>query len=146
MSAAVTAHSKIVTLLGTYSPSPTFEAVYDTHEVADLDVPSISVEIETDIPLEGDSALVQQELVDNRNIRLSIRIHTGYRLGPVDTDTSATSADEVVRWLRENINLGGGYRIFTVSGVAYNVEHASSGTTGAEINVDIHKVEFYEQA
>lgn len=146
MSAAGTAHQKVVTLLGTYTPSPTFEAVYSTHETASLVVPSVSVEVETDTPLANDVALVSQELVDNRQVRLSIRIHTGYRLGPVDTSLSADIADEIVRWLREHINLGSGYRIFDVAGVAYNVEHTSSGTTGAEITVDIHKVEYYAQS
>ena len=105
----------------------------------------VSVEAETDIPLTGDSALVSQELVDNRNMRVSIRIHTGYRLGPVDTSLSVDIADTVVRWLRENINLADGYRMFDVLAGAYNVEHTSSGTTGAEVFVDIHKVENYVQ-
>ncbi len=146
MSASTTAHSKIVALLTTATPSMLWTAVYSTHETADLDIPSLSVEVETDTPLSDSDAINQQELVDNRNIRLSIRVHTGYRLGPVDTSEAMQIADEVIRELRENINLSDGYRIFDVSGTAYNVEHLSSGTTGAEINVDIHKVEYYAQS
>ncbi len=145
MSAAGTAHQKIVTLLSAFTPPPLWDDVYNTHEKADLVIPSLSVEVETDTPLVGDAAIIEQELLDNRNIRLSIRVHTGYRLGPVDTNESVDIADTVIRWLRENINLGDGYRIFDTIGVAYNVEHTSSGTTGSEITVDIHKVEHYVQ-
>lgn len=145
MSASTTAHSKIVALLQSFAPSPSWSNTYDTHEKANLIIPALSVEVESDAPIPNDAAIVDQELVDNRNIRLSIKIHTGYRLGPVDTDTSMQIADDVVRWLRENIDLGDEYRIFEVVGSAYNVEHVSSGTTGTEILIDIHKVEFYEQ-
>ena len=145
MSAAGTAHQKVITLLGALAPSPSFNAVYSTHETANLVVPSLSVEVESDVAIESDGALVQQEIVDNRNMRISIRVHINYRLGPVDTESATDITDEVVRWLRENLDLDGGYYIFAVSGIAYNVEHASSGTTGAEINVDVHKVEYYEQ-
>lgn len=145
MSIAVTGHSKIVALLNSYTPSPPWDYVYTTHQKADLDIPSLSVEIDTNTPLTEDEALVNQELVDNRELRVSIRIHTGYRLGPVDTDTSNSISDTVVEWLRKNINLSNGYRIMDVLGTAYNVEHTSSGTTGAEIIIIIHKVEFYEQ-
>jgi len=146
MSAAGTAHQKIVTLLENYAPSPLWNNVYSTHETADLTVPSLSVEVETDTPLSDDSALVSQELVDNRDIRISIRIHINYRLGPVNTDDAVDIADDVVRWLREHIDLNDGYRIFDVIGTAYNVEHASSGTIGSEIIINIHKVEYYVQS
>lgn len=143
MSASNTAHGKITALLITMAEFSA-STVYVTHEKANLAVPSLSVEVEADAPLDGDAAINTQELVDNRNVVLSVRVHTAYRLGPVDTGSNMTLADAVIRKIRENINLGGGYRVFDVLGVAYNVEHSSSGTTGAQINVNIHKVEFYE--
>jgi len=146
MSAAGIAHQKIVTLLSTHILLSSWDAVYSTHEKADLVIPSLSVEVETDIPLTDDAAIVTQELIDNHNVRLTIRIHINYRLGPVNTDSAVDIADDVIRWLRENINLADGYRVFDVIGVAYNVEHTSSGTTGSEVTIDIHKVEYYEQS
>ena len=143
MASASTAHAKIVALLITMTEF-TADTVYSTHEKAALYLPSLSVEVETDVPLDGDAAINMQELVDNRNVLLSIRVHTAYRLGRVKTVYNATLADAVIRKVRENIDLGDGYRVFDVPGVAYNVEHSSSGTTGAQINVNIHKVEFYE--
>jgi len=145
VSVAGIAHQKIVSLLGTYV-TPPWDAVYSTHETANLVVPSLSVEPEVNVPLTGDAAIIQQELVDNRSVQISIRVHIGYRLGPVDTDTATAISDNVIRWLRENINLGDGYRMFDVTGIVYNVEHTSSGTTGAEITINIHKVEYYEQS
>lgn len=146
MSAATTAHTKIVALLTSFSPSPEWVDVYDTHEKANLLLPSLSVEVETDTPIVDDQAIVIQQLVDNRNVRLSIRVHTAYRLGPTDVNSAMNIADDVINWLRTHINLSDGYQIFDVAGAAYNIEHLSSGTTGAEILIDIHKVEFYEQA
>lgn len=145
MSAAATAHQKIVDLLDSYEPSTVWVAVHPTHTTADLLLPSLSVEIETETPIVSDGALVSQELVDNWDIRLSVRVHTGYRLGIIDTAESADIVDIVIRWLRENIALGDGFRIFEVTGTAFNVEHTSSGTTGAEILITIHKVEYYDQ-
>jgi hypothetical protein len=144
MSASRTAHSLIVALLRA-KVDPLWSAVYPTHEKADLAVPSLSVEVETDIPMENQGAINQQELQDNRLTQLTVRVHMNYRLGPVDTDGASQIADSVIRWLRENIELGDGFRVFEVAGSVYNVEHTSSGTTGAEITVNIHKVEFYEQ-
>jgi hypothetical protein len=146
MGAATGAHAAMVTLLGTYAPSPLWANVYSTHRKANLVVPSVSVEVETDTPLADQMALVSQELVDNRNIRLSVRVHTSYRLGPVDHALIVSMTDDVIRWVREHINLGGGYRVFDVAGASYVVEHTTSGTVGAEILIDIHKVEYYEQA
>lgn len=153
MGVASITQQKVITLLQEFAPSPPFVAVYDTHQIADLVTPSLSIEVEAIAPLEEDGAIVNQELIDNWLIRLSIRIHTAYRLGPVDSVTATSISDEVVRWLREHINLtsylpntGDAYRIFEVAGVAYNVDHASSGTTGAELIVNIHRVESYEQS
>lgn len=146
MSAASTAHSKVVALLSAASPSMTWTAVYGYHAKADLTVPSLSVQVETDLPLDNDRAIDAQELIDNRNVTLSIKIHTAYRLQPTQHATNLIATDEVIRELRENIDLGDGYRIFGVRGVAYDVEHTESATTGAEVQIDIHKVEYYAQS
>ena len=145
MGVTSTAHQKIVTLLQAYAPSPTFTAVYTTHETANLAVPSLSIEPEATTPIINDGAIVSQELIDNWSVQLSIRIHVVYRLGPIDTESATDLADEVIRWLREHINLADGYRIFDIVGAVYNVEHTSSGTAGSELIVNIHKVESYEQ-
>lgn len=127
------------------SPLQGWSDVYNHHAVATLVIPSVSVEVETNIPLTNDKAINEQELIDNRLIRLSIRIHTAYRLGVMQTASNLLLADEVIRRLRTNVDLGDGYRLFDVVGTAYNVDHKSSGTTGVELLVDVHKVEFYEQ-
>lgn len=146
MSTSNTALDLVVTRLGAYGRPPSAGPIYDFHDKANLVIPSVTVEVETIAPLTEDGAITNQELVDNWIIQLSIRIHTGYRLGPVNSVSSTAIADGLQRWLRESINLGSGYRVFDVPGVAYNTDHPSSGTTGAQINVNIHKVEFYEQS
>jgi len=145
MSASESAHTKVIALLNTGLSSPLFDNVYDTHQKANLIIPALSIEVESEAPIEDDKGLLSQQLVDNRLIRLSIKIHTSYRLGTTKTVESMQIADEVIRHLRENINLNDNYWIFDVAGSVYNVEHVSSGTLGAEIIVDLHKVEFYAQ-
>lgn len=146
MSVSGTAHQKIVTLLTNYgAPSNTFANVYSKHAVANLVLPAVSVEVDSDAPITTDGAINQQELLDNRLILLSIRIHTAYRGGPDDIDTAVDLFDDVVDALRKNVTLSDSYHIFDVVGSAYNVEHESSGTTGVELLVNIHKVVFYEQ-
>jgi hypothetical protein len=145
LSAAGSSHQKLVDLLVSAAPSPLWTAVYRTHYVADLELPSLSVDVVSDTPIIDDRAINTQELLDNREVQLLVRIHTGYRLGPMDADLSVELADAAVRWIREHIDLGNGFRVFDVTGQGYNVEHAPSGTTGAEVAVNIHKVEYYEQ-
>lgn len=153
MDASYEALNRVVDLLGSPSPTPSptpsplqgWDNVYSRHTVANLLLPAVSVEVETNTALLNDKAIRATELIDNRLIRLSIKVHTGYRLGIIDTSSNLLLADEVIRRLRQNVDLGDGYRIFDVTGVAYNVEHTSSGTTGVELLVDIHKVEYYEQ-
>lgn len=142
---ASTAHGKIVTLLGTKS-TPPWDAVYNTHQKANLVVPSLSVEVETEVSLPEDQSLVSQQLVDNRQTEISIRVHTAYKLGNHDTVQTALDADVVIRFLRENIDLADAYWIMDVIGTAYNVELPSSGTIGAEIKLIINKVEYYDQS
>jgi hypothetical protein len=149
-----TAHSKIVTVLEgliypspppSPSPSPVSINIYSTHKVANLIIPALSVEVETITPIRDDKAINNQELIDNWQQRFTIKIHTGYRLGIHDTTGSRAIADLVIRQLRINTNLADGYRMFDVVGIAFDVEHTESGTTGAEILVDVHKVEYYDQ-
>ena len=145
--AASTAHTKIITLLAGISPDPSpVWNVYDTHEKANLVIPALSVEVDSDTPLKNEDAINEQELVDNREYILSIRIHTSYKLGAVKTVDNALIVDDVIRILRENIDLTDGYWIFDVLGAVFNVELTSSGTSGAEIKLSIHKVEFYAQS
>jgi hypothetical protein len=126
-------------------PSPVTINVYETHKVANLLIPALSVEVEAITPLKDDKAINNQELIDNWLQRFTIKIHTGYRLGIHDTAGSRAIVDLVIRQLRVSTNLADGYRMFDVAGVAFDVEHRESGTTGAEILVDVHKVEYYNQ-
>lgn len=145
MSVAYTAHSKVVALLDT-APAPLWEDVYSRHATANIILPSISVEVEAATPVGNDKAILDNELLDNYVVRLSIRIHTGYRQGAVNVVQASTLADAVITWLRTHIDLSDGYRIFDVQGAVYDSVHTSSGTTGAEVLVDVHKVAYYAQA
>lgn len=139
-----TAHSKLVSLLAS-EPSSIWGTVHGRHQTANIALGDLSVEVEVDVALQDSRAIVDQVFIDNRNTSLSVRVHTGYHLGPTDPATTMLIADAVVRCLRENTDLSDGYTIFDVDGAAFNIALESSATTGAEIKVNIHKVESYDQ-
>jgi len=150
MGIAVTAQTKIVDLLivgpsPVPSPSPSWYDTYSQHATADMEIPSFSVETVLDEPILGDAAIDANEMVDNRLIQIMVRVHTGWRLGPHNTILARTITDEIVTLLRQHVNLGEGYWLFQV-GVRFGVSHDTSGTTGAEILINIHKVAFYAQS
>lgn len=146
MSVSGTAHQTIVTLLSTYgAPSNSFSYVYSKHATASMLLPAVSVEVVSSAPIKDNVAINTQELLDNRLIVLSVKIHTAYRKGPSDPDTAVDLSDEVITALRKNVNLAGSYHVFEVMATAHNVEHDTSGTTGTELLVNIHKAVFYEQ-
>jgi len=138
-----TAESKVRTLLTGYWTEVT---VYDNHQTAALPLLSFSVEADSMIPLLDDGAIVTNELVDNWNIQLSIRFHAGYRNGYINHDTNLDRLDKTITLLRQNIDLGDGYRLFSISNVIVDAEHTSSGTIGFEIIINVHKVEQYAQS
>lgn len=140
-----TTHQKVFDLLDGESASSTFNYVYDRHQTANMLLPSLSIEVNFETPIESDAAITAQELVDNKLCQLSIKVHTAYRLGYTDIETARVIVDEVITILRTNIDLSDGYRIFNVSGIVYNVEHGESATSGAELTVNVHKVVYYEQ-
>lgn len=144
MSVQVGAHTAIISRLS--GPSFTWGDVYSTHETADLDIPSLSVEVESAAPIESDKALVDSEVIDNWNVILSIRVHTGYRLGVVNTALSNAIVDELVTLLRTDLTIAAGFYVFNVVASAMNVSHESSGTTGAEVLVNIHVLAGYIQS
>jgi hypothetical protein len=78
-------------------------------------------------------------------VRISIRVHTGYKQGPINVILASVLADATIMWLRTHLDLNDGYRIFDVQGAVYDTIHTSSGTTGAEILIDVHKVAYYAQ-
>lgn len=141
-----TAHSKVVALLTSALSGATYSYIYGKHATANLELASVSIQAVSEAPIETDNALNTNELVDNCFITLSIHIHTGYRNGPTDVDIAMTIVDEIINTLRTNVDLNGGYRTFGVRSINFNVEHTESGTTGAEILIEIHKVEYYAQS
>jgi hypothetical protein len=146
MSVSVTAHSKLYTLLNAATPSASWSYVYQFHAKANLLLPALSVQVSTDSPVEDTDALVNQELIDYRESTLIVKVHTAYRLGLTDTATTKSIIDAAIREIRENTDLGNGFRVYDVFGVDYDVEHTESATTGGQFSVNVRKVEYYVQS
>ena len=133
--------SKVVALLTT-TPSPAY-SVYARHAVADLDLPSITVEIDSDTPIETDKAFYDGSFVHNHAILISIRIHTSYSGGVEKFSDSVAIVDSVVTTLNENLDLADGYRTIDFNVQTFNSEFAESKSVGAELKLTVHKVEVY---
>lgn len=119
---------------------------YNTHNVANLALPAVSVEANSQAQLSNDSANWASDLIVNHIVVISIRCHTGYSGGEPDPDEATLLMDEVVHRLKTNINnLADNYRIMEIPVPTYTTEWDDSGTTGAEMMLEVHKVVNYVQ-
>ena len=119
---------------------------YDTHNVANLALPSTSVEAVAQSQILSDSVNWSGDSIINHAVTINIRCHTGYIGGEPDPTQATELMDEVIYRLKTNINnLADNYRIMEIPVPAFNVEWDDSGTTGAEMNLIVHKVVDYVQ-
>ena len=140
---SASALSKVVTVLNSGGHISPVYPVHNYHAVADLDLPSITVEVESNVPSESDKAFYAGSFVHNHHITLSIRVHTSYSGMPEDSAHSVTVMDEVITALNTNLNLADGYRIISFGAQSYNIEFAESKSVGAELKLVVHKVSDY---
>jgi len=142
-----TMHDKIYDLLdvelGSGLPTPV-ATIYKSHVVADLDLTGISVEPLSMISLDFDKAMYQSAPVENWAVGVSIRIHGAYLGGVFDVTAVSDLVDDIITILRENEDLGNGYRVYDISDVDFRVEFEESKTIGCEIKAIIRKVENYD--
>ena len=143
-----TAHAKLVALadaqVGTGLPSPLM-TVYSYHHVANLLLDGLTVEPESNTPVSADGAIYENEVLDNHEITFTLRIHTGYSGGVRDVTGTIELMDTLITALRQNLNLGDGYRLMNYTAPEYRQEFDESRTTGAQLTITIHKVEQYVQ-
>ena len=119
---------------------------YNTHNVANLALPAVSVEAVAQNQIPSDGANWSGDLMVNHVVTINIRCHTGYVGGEPDPTEATELMDEVLHRLKTNVNnLADNYRIMEIPVPNYNVEWDDSGTTGAEMNLELHKVVNYVQ-
>ena len=119
---------------------------YNTHNVANLQLPAITTEGLNASEILGDEANWSSDLINNNVVFVSIHVHTGYLGGEPDPTESTLLIDEIIQVMSKNRNnLDDNYRFMQFFAVDMNVEFEDSQTTGAEMTVELHKIVNYVQ-
>lgn len=143
MEVSSTAKTKVYDALND-AVSPIVTNVYSRHNVADMTLPAVTVDVVSTVTTDDDGALSSTEFIDNYEITISARVHTGYIDDYKDASgTSAEIVDDVITILRDNMNMGDQYRLFRVNSEEFDLDFDESATTGAEVMITINKVERY---
>lgn len=119
--------------------------VFKRHDVANMDIPSISIGAVEHDNVEGDDAVWSNDLMVNHQVVCTIRVHTGHSGGPIDRATTTRLLDQIIEETKKNINGVGDYRIMDFSVTSFDAEFTESATLGGEIIITMHKVRVYVQ-
>lgn len=141
-----TAVTKVYDLLEGGTTSPAFSNVYNKHNIVDMTLPAVTVGLQSIRAREEDGALESTELIDNEQIIITVRVHTNYIIDYYDESTAITYIGNMIEALKENRDLGNGYRLIEVTGEYFDEEFSDTGTRGAEVVAVIHKVVSYSQS
>jgi len=138
-----TALSKLYAII-TGDTSPVYANTYSRHNVANLVLPAVSVDVVGSVP-DDTGAFGSSEMVENHIITLSVRVHVAYLGGYYNSTTAISMIDDLRDEIlsRDNRNLSNGYRIDSVVSEVHNQEFSDSASLGSELIVTINKVGTY---
>lgn len=117
---------------------------HKTHRVADLTFPAVTITPERNFPSTKDSAKWTSDIIINHVVEISIRVHTKYIGDIIDQRLNSYYMDEIIDVLNRNRDLGI-YRVMEFSTASYSEQFPDSGTSGAQVNVILHRVARYTQ-
>lgn len=118
---------------------------YPRHNVAALLLPAVTAEVVSNVPVSNEGAIESSDKWDYHEIAVSVRVHTDYSGGVQDVDAQTAIMDLVITALRQNIDLGDGYRIRSWGNEVYGAEFVESASLGAETLVRVRKIILYTQ-
>ncbi|MBD3403519.1 hypothetical protein GF420_11530 [candidate division GN15 bacterium] len=141
-----TARDKVYDLIDTLksivsSYSPTYSHVYKQHQIANLALNAFSVDLDSVVSNEGNRAFdsSQQTSVVYYFVNLSVRCHTAYVDEHFDSQKTLHLLNGAVNYIKENEDLGDGYRVIDLTDVVTNQRYDDSGTLGGEFMVSVGK-------
>lgn len=113
---------------------PTILAVYERHNTVVVQIPAVSVELESVEPSDegwsNDTKL-------RYHIVLSLRVHTAYEGAVRDGLTISRLLNSVTNKIKNNLDLGDGYRVWSVSDINAEGVFPESGTVGGQLTVEV---------
>ena len=118
---------------------------YQTHNVAAISLPAVTLGAVENYPLEDDRAIWSTDLLTNHLVSVSIRIHTAMEGNAHDRVAATLFADQVIEELKTHLVLGN-YRLMRFEVVGMDLYFPESETHGAEILAELHTAKVYEQA
>ncbi len=119
--------------------------VYKGHIIADISLPAVTIDAETDLPVELDGAVDGNDDVVNHAIVLSLRVHTSYAGRTYDASGTIQLVDAVIKKLKKNINLSSTFRLMEFEVEALRSVFEETATQGALITITIHTIVLYAQ-
>lgn len=122
-----------------------FESIHDTHNVAYLRFPALTIGPYSLTPRREDAGFSGSDLIENFEIILSVRVHSGYSIQPLNFDLMVELTDDVIEQLKTHISAASGYRLMECEVLSYNDNFAESDTVGATVQVTLHSVAAYSQ-
>lgn len=127
------------TVMASYDPK--FSYVYKQHRKARIELNAFTVDLSVADSNEGNRAFDggAGTQVVTWTVTLSVRCHTAYAGAPFDSQKTIRLMTSAVNYLKENYDLGDGYRVDDIPVVVTNQEFAESGTMGGEITVVVSK-------
>lgn len=113
--------------------TPTFSFVYEKHDTAKLELNAVSIGLES-----ADSQNVgaggSDKAVDYM-MEFTVRVHTDYIDGIQDGQKNERLLNSVINKLKDNLDLGGQYRVDEITNITPTLEFTESGTLGGQFNV-----------
>jgi hypothetical protein len=121
-----------------------FTNVYSKHNEADLDLPGITVGLESMVPRGDDSYTIAGALGVPWDVSVSVRVHIAYVGGVIDQAVLIGLVDDVIEKLRSNYQTIAGYMLTDVS-VEFGRTFDESETVGAQVTAVYLARDEYEQ-
>ena len=122
---------------------PKISHVYDHHNCAKLELPGVTIGIDTVAPeFEGVSSsgvTVEYPMV------VTVRVHVAYVGGIPDNVKAGRLINSIVNYLKENLDLSDGYRVHSIPEIQLAQEFAESATYGAECTVVVNTYTSHDQ-
>lgn len=119
--------------------------VYDTHTIAFLAIPAVTVEALTSTQIVGDEGVSNYDKFTNHEVVVSVRVHTGFVGGVADSEESTQLMDQVIDTIKKNLNMDV-YRVMDYEVIGINLEFEESQSIGAEAHITLHTIRNYVQA
>jgi hypothetical protein len=122
-----------------------FDHIYNHHRVAKLEVPAVTVDLESAESGESIGGAAGYRAF-YYNVTASVRVHMDYTGGTADSYDTTVLLSSINNYLSERADLAGGYRITLLNDIKPRLTFEDSATLGGELTITIRVPGDYAQA